>query len=66
MYDLLLHLLVIHNKNMLSSTLYSASPDHIKADSVSDSHGVSGADVVMLHTCYQLYHFLDVEYLTVG
>ena len=60
MYDLLLHFLVVHNKNMFASTFNRSSSNHIKADSVSNSHGVSGADVVMLHTCYQLYDLLSV------
>lgn len=65
MDDLLFHFIVVHDEDMLSTSLDGSSSDHIEADSVSNTDCVSRCDVVLFHVGDDLNDLLCVTDLSV-
>lgn len=65
-YNLFFHLFLIHNKHILSTSLFSSSLDHIEWNPVSDANHVSGGDILIIHSLYDFNNLLSIWYLAVS
>lgn len=66
MDNLLLHLLVIRDENVLTSTFDGSSPDHVETHTVADADSVGGSYVLLLHAADNLNDLLGVSNLAVS
>jgi hypothetical protein len=64
--NLLLHFLIVHNKDVLSSTLYGTPSNHIKAHSISDTNRVGSCYIVLFHIWNDLYHLFGIWNLAIS